>query len=429
VHGAIAKTAEDTYRYLKDNQKDIARSIFLRLTELGEGNQDTRRRVRLNELEQGSDSVDAVLKVLADARLVTTGKDSVEVAHEALIREWPTLRLWLDEDREALRIHRHLTETANGWERNHRDVGDLYRGTRLTQALDWAKGDERELSPLEKEYIKACRAEQNRERRAVQVRWASILGAVAFGLVVAVLGLTGQLNRFVLPYFYPPLGMEYVTVPSGEFLMGGKSGESDESPGHIVYLDTFEIGKFEATNEQYHQCVKASVCISPRNSNYELEEYLNHPVTDVSWFDAQTFCEWNDPHGRLPTEAEWEKAARGPNGKTYPWGYEIDSTYTNYDENVGGTTPVGSYTKGVSSYGAYDMAGNVWEWVNDWYDGGYYEISPDINPLGPNDGTYRVLRGGSWGSANRFVRSSNRGWDLPANSGGFDGFRCSRTSP
>jgi formylglycine-generating enzyme required for sulfatase activity len=427
VHGAIAKTAEDTYRYLKDNQKDIARSIFLRLTELGEGNQDTRRRVRLDELEQGSASVDDVLKVLADARLVTTGKDSVEVAHEALIREWPTLRLWLEEDREALRIHRHLTETAQGWERNQRDTGDFYRGTRLAQALEWAKAHADEMSPLEREYIKACQAEKNRERRAVRVRWASVMGAVAFGLMAVVLAMTGQLYRFI----YRPLPMEWAAVPAGEFMMGSEDGESDESPIHPVYLDTFEIGTFEVTNEQYYRCVEAGACSLPRNQKYNSPEYLDHPVVDVSWFDAKAFCEWNDPNGRLPTEAEWEKAARGTDGRIYPWGEEIDCSLANYygkdngnDYCVGDTTPVGSYLDGVSPYGTYDMAGNVWEWVNDWYDVDYYGISPESNPLGPEDGDEKVLRGGSWSDYDDLVRSADRYGDDPTNTYFGVGFRC-----
>jgi formylglycine-generating enzyme required for sulfatase activity len=427
VHGAIAKTAEDTYRYLKDNQKDIARSIFLRLTELGEGNQDTRRRVRLDELEQGSASVDDVLKVLADARLVTTGKDSVEVAHEALIREWPTLRLWLEEDREALRIHRHLTETAQGWERNQRDTGDFYRGTRLAQALEWAKAHADEMSPLEREYIKACQAEKNRERRAVRVRWASVMGAVAFGLMAVVLAMTGQLYRFI----YRPLPMEWAAVPAGEFMMGSEDGESDESPIHPVYLDTFEIGTFEVTNEQYYRCVEAGACSLPRNQKYNSPEYLDHPVVDVSWFDAKAFCEWNDPNGRLPTEAEWEKAARGTDGRIYPWGEEIDCSLANYygkdngnDYCVGDTTPVGSYLDGVSPYGTYDMAGNVWEWVNDWYDVDYYGISPESNPLGPEDGDEKVLRGGSWDDYFDLVRSADRLRFDPAVTSSIVGFRC-----
>jgi len=421
VHGAIAKTAEDTYRMLTSAQQQTARSIFLRLTELGEGTQDTRRRVNLRELEQGSSTVDAVLKVLADARLVTTGKDSVEVAHEALIREWPTLRLWLDEDRETLRIHRHLTETAQGWELNQRDVGDLYRGTRLTQALDWAKAHTGEMSPLEREYIHACRMEQRRERRAVQLRWAGILGAIAFALIIGGLALTGQLNRFI----YRPLPMEWVTVPAGEFIMGREIGNG-EKPIHTVYLDTFEIGMYEVTNDLYYQCVKARVCTLPRNSAFYNDEYHNHPVVEVSWFDAKTFCEWNDPDGRLPTEAEWEKAARGIDGRTFPWGEGIDDTFANYLGNVGDTTSVGDYPKGVSPYGAYDMAGNVSEWVADWYDADYYARSPDANPLGPENGNTKVIRGSSWIYITPNVLSSARFSHGPSAPSGIIGFRCAR---
>jgi len=429
VHGAIAKTAEDTYRDLPSEQQQIARSIFLQLTELGEGTQDTRRRVDLKELEQDSATVDAVLKVLTDARLVTTGKNSVEVAHEALIREWPTLRLWLDEDRDALRIHRHLTETAQGWERNQRDAGDLYRGTRLTQALEWEKTHAGEMSPLEREYIKACEAEQIRERRAVQMRWASVVGAIAVAVVIGGLALTGQLNRFI----YRPLPMEWVTVPAGEFIMGSEYGGDDERPVHTVYLNAFEVGKYEVTNEQYYQCAKAGVCSLPRKSNYDITEYLDHPVVDVSWFDANTFCEWNDPNGRLPTEAEWEKAARGTDGRTYPWGEDVDCSFANYygkyngsDYCSGDMTLVGDYPQGISPYGAYDMAGNVWEWVADWYDGSYYVSSPKTNPLGPESGDFRVLRGGSWYNLDNNLRSASRNWNNPSNSFNDIGFRCFR---
>jgi len=430
VHGAIAKTAEDTYKHLTLEQQQIARGIFLRLTELGEGTQDTRRRVGLQELDQGSSTVDTVLKVLVDARLVTTGRDSVEVAHEALIREWPTLRLWLDEDREALRIHRHLTETAQGWERNQRDMGDLYRGTRLTQVLEWTMAHAGEMSPLEKEFIRACQAEQKRERRAVQLRWAGTLGAIVFALIIGGLALTGQLNRFI----YHPLPMEWVTVSAGEFMMGSEDGGVEERPIHTVYLDAFEIGMYELTNAQYYQCVKAGVCSLPRNSKYEADEYLDHPVMDVSWFDANTFCQWNDPNGRLPTEAEWEKAARDTDGRTYPWGEGIDCSLANYfgkdngnDSCVGDTTPVGSYESGVSPYGAYDMAGNVWEWVADWYDGSYYASSPETNPLGPENGDIKLLRGGSWFNFADALRSPNRVGNLPTGTYSSVGFRCARS--
>jgi DNA-binding SARP family transcriptional activator len=167
VRGAIARTAEAVFNEeLTAEQQPIARSIFLRLTELGEGAQDTRRRATLAELiprSEDAPAVEAVLKTLADARLVTTGEEGVEVAHEALIREWPRLGEWLAEDREGLRLHRHLTEAAQGWEALQRDEGALYRGARLAQAGEWAQSHGDELNPLERNFLEASQELARRE--------------------------------------------------------------------------------------------------------------------------------------------------------------------------------------------------------------------------------------------------------------------------
>src|SRR5207253_4516239 len=174
VHGAIAKTAETVYRdTLSPDQQRLARNVFLRLTELGEGIEDTRRRVSIAELiprpEQEAD-VREVLRTLADARLVTIGEGTVEVAHEALIRHWPTLREWLDEDREGRLLHRRLTESAQEWEALGRDPGAVFRGTRLATTGDWATVHDPELNQLEREFLTASRQasehEAERQRRA-----------------------------------------------------------------------------------------------------------------------------------------------------------------------------------------------------------------------------------------------------------------------
>ncbi len=166
VHGAIAKTAESVFSRLSPDQQALARRIFLRLTELGEGTQDTRRRAPLSELAPtGEDTlqVNSLLKELADARLITLSEDMAEVAHEALIREWPALRQWLSEDRDGLRLHRRLTEASEAWTQVERDPGELYRGARLAQAAEWAESHPDELNVLEHEFLQASQAQAERE--------------------------------------------------------------------------------------------------------------------------------------------------------------------------------------------------------------------------------------------------------------------------
>ncbi len=166
VHGAIAQTAGTVFHQLPPEGQQIARHIFLQLTELGEGTQDTRRRVTLDELVQGrADAVKIheVLNTLAEARLVTLGENTAEVAHEALIREWPQLREWLNQDREALRLRRQLTAAAQEWEKMNRDRGELYRGLRLAQTSEWVKIGASELNPLEHEFLEASRVQQEHE--------------------------------------------------------------------------------------------------------------------------------------------------------------------------------------------------------------------------------------------------------------------------
>ena len=227
-------------------------------------------------------------------------------------------------------------------------------------------------------------------------------------------------------------GMPMVYVPEGPFTMGSTSGQPDEQPVHTVTLSAFWIDQTEVTNAQYAQCVQAGACQPPQNkssstrpSYYDNASFGEYPVIYVDWNQANSYCTWAG--GRLPAEAEWEKAARGTDNRTYPWGDAIDMSYANYyNSNVGDTSQVGSYKSGKSIYGAYDMAGNVWEWVADWYDENYYKNSPSSNPQGPDSGSYRVLRGGSWDNIENLLRVSFRGGSAPG--GRFDviGFRCAR---
>ena len=243
-------------------------------------------------------------------------------------------------------------------------------------------------------------------------------------------------SRLFLPLIagIPPAAE--VFIPAGNFQMGCDSNNdscnSDEQPLHPVYLDAYYIDQYEVTRARYWMCVDAGVCSIP----WPLDDCQGDcPVTLVTWKDAKKYCEWMGK--RLPTEAQWEKAARGST-KTlvYPWGDGApDCTklnYTHYDGSsydacVGQSSPVGSYPAGASSYGVMDMAGNVSEWVYDWYDAAYYSLSPATNPYGPTTGTYRVIRGGSHSSVYRYVRAAARDVGNPVNYVySVVGFRCVR---
>jgi formylglycine-generating enzyme required for sulfatase activity len=222
-------------------------------------------------------------------------------------------------------------------------------------------------------------------------------------------------------------GLEWVTVPAGEFMMGS-NGSNDEKPIHRVHLSAYQIARHPVTNAQYELFVKATSYAAPKHwKNGEIPAGKEkHPVVYVTWQNAQAFCVWAGV--RLPTEAEWEKAARGTDERKYPWGNEPPTVdLCNFNGNVGDTTPVGLYPKGASPYDALDMAGNVWEWVNDWYDSDYYSVSPRDNPQGPAAGSSRVLRGGSWGNNGYDVRSAYRFSNLPDYWFSLSGFRCVRS--
>jgi len=248
---------------------------------------------------------------------------------------------------------------------------------------------------------------------------------------------------------------DMVLIPAGEFLMGSTDdkGLSNEHPQHRVHLDAYYIDQYEVTNAQFKEFVDATGYVTEaelrgwtyvrypggweehiRQANWRFSEgpksdvrtKLGHPVVQVSWNDAKAYADWAGK--RLPTEAEWEKAARGTDGRRWPWGnvfaLEIDGVIVHANFNTKGTMLVGQLPTGVSTYGVHNMAGNVREWVADWY-ANDYEHSPQMNPKGPDRGEFRILRGGSW-----FNRGSNNlrcALRMPANSeysNNFIGFRC-----
>ena len=214
-----------------------------------------------------------------------------------------------------------------------------------------------------------------------------------------------------------------VAVPGGEFIMGAVGADN---PEHPVSLSDFWIYSTNVTNQQYGLCESLGACSSPHiedNPTYEDRAYANEPVVGVTYEQAVTYC--NFVKGRLPTEAEWEKAARGPQGGKYPWGEAAPSCdLLNYNDCVGKLTSVVGYPEGKSYYGVLDMAGNVFEWVADWYDAGYYLDSPYENPEGPIDGTTRSIRSSSYQSSSDQVILMNRYFEDPQNHRADLGFRC-----
>ena len=225
-----------------------------------------------------------------------------------------------------------------------------------------------------------------------------------------------------------------VEIPAGAFVMGsdGTQALEDERPAHRVWLESYAIEQFEVTTAQY----AAFLAAKPRPvpwlwETVNLTQHGDRPVVGVNWTDADAYCRWKD--ARLPTEAEWEKAARGVDGRLYPWGPQVPTEKLanfalgarfSYSQVL---MPVQSYEAGKSPYGVYQMAGNVWEWVSDWYSPGYYEHSPDKSPSGPEQGQFRVLRGGSWSDLPKYLLTYGRFKLLPETRNSYTGFRCAKS--
>jgi formylglycine-generating enzyme required for sulfatase activity len=244
-------------------------------------------------------------------------------------------------------------------------------------------------------------------------------------------------------------GMVLVYVSAGDFMMGAREfdeqAEPDEMPLRTVTLDAFWIDKTEVTNAMFaaflteqdnktegggawYEADSPDAKIAVVGPNWEVEEgFEDYPVVEVTWYGAQAYCQWV---GRtLPTEAQWEKAARGTDGRIFPWGNtqpncSVANFYTGSQSCADGIAEAGTYGGTASPYGALDMAGNVWEWVADWYKSNYYKDAPTENPAGPDTGSNKVFRGGSFESGPRTLRTSERNSEAPGEARYRTGFRC-----
>lgn len=304
----------------------------------------------------------------------------------------------------------------------------------------------------------------NRSRKGL------ISGKLTLILGGFILGLAGQTawaeNSAEIPsgMAYIPFGASVMGIdkdPSRSSLSGGETKSMyqrrmsmpwsreafhDEGPAHWVVTDGYFIDKHEVCNKDYGEFIKGTGHPAPAYWDDPRLNKPEQPVVGVNWFDAKAYCEFKGK--RLPSEAEWERAARGPQGLKYPWGNELDPTKANYGKNHEATLPVDSMPEGASPYGLLHMAGNVFEWVQDWYDPDFYQKRPHpVNTSGPlkpiwlgGTGTYvdrltvgakRVIRGGSWIAAEGSITTTHRFWNHPSNNsyGVGLGFRCAQTAP
>jgi formylglycine-generating enzyme required for sulfatase activity len=287
-------------------------------------------------------------------------------------------------------------------------------------------------------------------------------GIVGFSDFLAFAGEFGSVSEETIQFTSPDGTVHKMAlVPPGTFFMGTSDQQlqtvqslypqfpdglfSPDRPQHRVYLDAFYIDVLEVTNQAYVNFLNAQV-LGDRDESGNLlldvegeesfirffggafvvvPERTTHPATYISWYGAQRYCNWS--FGRLPTEAEWEKAARGVDGRVFPWGNTLaDTTLTNFDAMPGLPLPVGSLKEGASPYGLLNMAGNAYEWCLDWYDQFYYLESPTVNPTGPTSSEYKNLRGGAWHLGAERIRSADRGFSAPGATTFSYGFRCIR---
>lgn len=228
-------------------------------------------------------------------------------------------------------------------------------------------------------------------------------------------------------------GAPMVLVPAGEFTMGSAEGDDDEQPVHRVYLDSFYLDTFEVTNGRFAKFV-AAIQSEPPWGFADQETPVLHaeqPVRWVTWLEATGYCLWAGK--RLPTEAEWEKAARGTDGRPYPWGNEpptpVHAVFGLKEGGADSVSPIGNREKGSSPYGVHDLAGNLYEWVSDWYDDAVYTTQPTINPRGPAEGTVKGQRGGSYINSPYRLRATFRTKGDPTEHDPHVGFRCAQDAP
>jgi formylglycine-generating enzyme required for sulfatase activity len=416
LEGAIAYTADKVYQNLPAAEQPHVEKIFLQLVQVSETAPPTRRRALWSEWDEASKQI---VRRLADARLLVTTENTVEVAHEALIHHWQTLQEWLDNHKEFLLWRKRLQEAMEAWDKAKHDGAALLSGARLKEAERWKKRRVDYLTKPENEYIQ------------LGVRRRYIAQSLVSGLAVLLILIAGFIQwadqeriskRAGIYILLAKAGIytlqpEMVAIPGGSFLMGSPDSDTeagkDEKPQHRVTVQPFLVGKYEVTFDEYdvfsHLIENDGGCTDKHEIKVNVGDEGwgrgQQPVVNVSWEDAVCYAQWlSNKTGKdysLPSEAEWEYAARAGTTTTYWWGDDIGNNRANCDgcsSQWSGklTAPVGSFP--ANGFKLHDTIGNVWEWVADCYHDSYKSA--------PNDGTvwhwqsgyceWRVVRGGAW---------------------------------
>jgi len=436
LEGAIAQKAQALYEKASPDDQRRIQHIFLRLVRPGEGEADTRRRATFAELGEG---LQPLVKTLADERLLVTSQvsgsteETIEVSHEALIRQWGQLKEWVDDDRQFLAWQQRLGLSIKEWERSKRSRALLLRGQPLTEAREWLKSKPEAFSQDEQQFVRASRRAKQHRLVAIIVPLLVIgwMGTWLFQAGVTLQQATLMATSQVMSIAQEP---EMVRISGGRFQQGDVEGMGggDEKPVRTVEVPSFLLGKFEVTFEEYQRYTMSMGKNLPNDQN--LGEGLR-PVINVSWNDAKNYATWlaqetGKPY-RLPTESEWEYAARsGAKQETFAGTNQKAELgkYAVYGENSGqGTAEVGS--KQPNEFGFYDLSGNVYEWVEDCWHENYKGAPEDGAPwleAENGDCTQRVIRGGAWNGRPEFLRSSFRDRYFPSNRYNTVGFRLAQ---
>jgi len=443
--GALANTADAVYAGLSDQEQQAAQQLLLQLVNPGVDAADTRRRATFAELDKTERDI---VKRLADKRLLVTSRDSgsdeetVEVAHEALIRHWQTLRSWLNRDREFLLWRERLRQACEQWRQTKCDQGGLLRGARLAEAERWLK-QSRNLTDEERHLIR--QSVKARTRQKTLAAGIIMLSLLSIGFVSWY--TRAQLSPHTLVWLlrarigsYTPQP-QMVDVPAGSFLMGSPASDEHhteaELPQHRVTVPKpFRIGKFEVTFDEYDIFAHLTGRPVPHHNGWGRGR---QPVINVTWDDAQAYAAWlrerTGKRYRLPTEAEWEYAARAGTTTAYWWGDGVPTSSQANCNDCGNhwsakcTAPVGSLL--ANPWGLHDTAGNVGEWVQDcWHENHQDDPSESGNAWEDADGEcripMRVVRGGTWNDPASFARSAFRLPILPDYKSASIGFRLTQ---